>query len=318
MEKLFDDFNSFVNELDDEEKDQLMDLLSDPDSIGLTINKNYYVNNSPDYKSIAKPVAKWLLPLWRIDTDRPQRFKELLQSIYDEGAKLDQQQRMGDMHNYAYCIMADFSRFRHTYCWRLWGLLWLLEKEGDGEGTDIILEFLHQDYFFIDRYFSLDFNTLPAVVLAVVGQDRMLDLYDFLVSTGIVPDSKPVVFEAIACIAAKIPSKRLEAVHFLLKYLNYVYEISMEGANMQNMETYVEILGKYSILEAIPVVRKIYEEADFMHVLIVDADDAQETIENSDGSDDEFRFDSVDQAVDTILSWADEDPDFWSTDNLEE
>lgn len=271
--KLMNEFYDLLNRLDENQKDQLFEMIADPDKLGNLVNDNYLGKDRPNYISQIEPIADWLLPLWRLETDASAGLRAYLEDIAQKAGNRRKSQLETDMHNYILNIIALFDHHQQQYVWRLWGALWLMERLNLKKCADLVFLLLRQDYFFVDFYFGNDKMEVAQASLYHFFSGKTETLYDFLRERRIIPESRIPVFGALALTASQSEKNRLQAVSLIIKYLNVVYDVGKQNGNMQNVESYIYLLAHNKVKEALPMLQKIYDDTLFLRLSIADSND---------------------------------------------
>ena len=271
--KLMDEFYDLLNRLDDHQKDQLFEVIADPDKLGNLVNDNYLGKDRPNFIDKVEPIADWLLPLWRLETDSSAGLRTYLEDIAHKAEDKRKGLLEADLHNYILNIIALFDHHQQQYVWRLWGALWLMERLDLKGCADLVFLLLRQDYFFLDFYFGNDKMEVAQASLYHFFSDTPDALYDFLRERRIIPESRIPVFGALALMASQSEKNRLQAVSLIIKYLNVVYDVGKQNGNMQNVESYIYLLAHNKVKEALPMLQKIYDDTVFLRVSIADSND---------------------------------------------
>lgn len=306
LKKMFNELHGRMDQLGNKQMDQLFELIVDPDKLGHLVNENYLGHDLPDYSHSIKPIAEWLLPLWRLESDSSIGLREYLEAMAEKARGREKKLLAEDLHNYSLNMIVLFDHHEQQYVWRLWGALWLVEKLDLTECSDLIFLFLRQDYFFVDFYFGGDKMDVAQASIFHFFSNMPSKMYDFLKETKIVPDSRLPVFGAMALTASHVPQKRLVAVSYIIKYLDKVYDVSQRNGNMQNIESYVFMLAKNNIHEALPILKKIYDNSQFMRLSIADSTEVglimdEKSVEDSQIIED-FEL-SVDMVLQNAAEW---------------
>ncbi len=279
---LINKLQNLMEEYDISDVDHLLEIVSDPDYMGQLVNNNYLAPDRPLYKDVITPIADWLLPLWRMETEVWDGLREFLEEIAASVEKQDSEVVAADLHNYFLNLIVFFDHHAPQYVWRLWGALWITERLKLDQCADIAFVLLRQDYFFVDFYFGDVSCYAIQAFLYRFYQNQPAKLLDFLNEEHIVPESRVPVFCTLTMITYYNPGKRIEAVNCLIKYLGKVYEVSQQNGNMQNIETYVMALTDHQVRETLPMLKKIYDNSLFMRVLIADSKEVEEMMDEDD------------------------------------
>ncbi len=287
-----DSFTQMINEMKDmiksmskEQREELERLFNDETYMIELENKRFYRYQKPDYHSRSIREMRWLAPFWNVknEDDKEMLCHEVENDIRIQG--LTQEVIKEEMRGYLYKVFADFTPERHDNHWRLYGPFWMMERLQMTDCLDLVLESLRQDAYFFHNYF-IGFTDWISAIVYQLGKNQIDTLEQFLYEQGIMPDAKPIVFNAIVWIYLRHPEKRLRITAVVVKYLNHCLEICLKGALSFNIESYAIACATAKMKETLPTLRKLFTELNLStHTLVGGYDELEREM-----NDREFRF----------------------------
>ena len=261
---MFQGMKEMMNNMDEGQKDFLRSLFVGKESMEDMLNDMFYYYQRPDYESMRSSHITWLAPFWNAKHDDNKLSR--CGFVDEDGRNLSKTQKEEDIRGYLYTLFYHFTPNEDSNEWKLFGPLWLLEKYQMTNCLDIVLEVLRQDAHFYATYIWGMEECLSSVIFQLC-EDQLDKLDSFLRETGLIPDGKPIVFDAIVMTAIHRPTKRLKALSIISSYLKYCHDICLQGANPANIERYAQTLATAHIREVMPQIRSMYEELELSHIL---------------------------------------------------
>ena len=278
---LFGELEKMLGQMDEDQLSQMSSLFSGDQSMDDILNERYYFYDRPNYASLGADVSRWLMPLWNAQND--DNKVSLCGFVDDDGRELSLEQKRLDLRHYLYMLFDCFDPKidGQNSCWKLYGALWLLEKYKMTDCLDNVLEVLRQDARFFTFYIHGCEDYLSAV-LYQLGRDQLEVLENFMYESGLIPDGKPIVFDALILTALRQPEKRLRIVSMASKYLRYCLDICRKGANPSNLELYAGALATGHIHELRLQLRELYNELDFPHFMYDGIEEVEAMMDNEE------------------------------------
>ena len=256
---IFEELQEKAGQLDNEQKERLRDILSGKTDWNDMMNEQFYRYHRPDYSKKGARLALWLAPFWNVEHD--DNKLSLCGFVDEDGGELSQPQKKEDLRNYLYLLFEYFDKEAYKNEWQLYGPLWLMEKYDMDHSLDVVLEVLRQDAHFLATYVEGVEQYMVAVVYQL-GHKQLNMLEGMLYEDGLIPTIKPIVFCALALTAIRQPQQRMKAMAIINKYLNHCLTICQQGASPANIEQYAHILATAHLHEAMPLLKKLFEEID--------------------------------------------------------
>ena len=179
------------------------------------------------------------------------------------------------------------------------GPLWLLEHYHLTDCLDVVLELLRQDAWFYSAYNDHCPEALSAA-LCQLGSDKPEVLKDMLYEQGLIPLSKPIVFNALTAIAIRHPQKRLAIIAMIAAYLNHCLKNGTQETTAHNIKTFAYSLAYMHIDEMRPILKRLYTEIDEL-----DQKDLKE-IEDIFNTPDDHLEDKLGDSIDYYLRFYEE------------
>ena len=242
--------------------DQAIEMINktfeDGKSLDDAINEQFYFYERPDYAAMGvKGKFTWLAPLWNLTMVSD--VKTVCDKVYEASKAVDADLRQKDLREYLYSLFNDYYPGVPPVKWRLFGALWLMERYGLTDCLDVALEVLRQDACFFTTYLA---GVEPYLVAGLfqLGCNQTDVLEQFMYEEGLVPDGKPIVFDALVMTAISMPQKRLAVVSILSKYLKHCLVICKQGADPTNIDRYAFTLAAAHITELLPQLRTLFTQ----------------------------------------------------------
>ena len=292
-----------LSQLDEKEQEMLMDLLFERDPCE-TLNDMYYSYEAPDYD--AEPVAEWLEPLMLANDIY--KIEPLCQKVLKAGEDLPLEQKREDIRNMFFIYFKTFRLAKEMEdedwdgCWgemSLVAAMYLMEQLDIRDCEDVVLESLRQDAFFRD-YYSVGNEDFIVCSLFRMCSENVDVLLDFLKEDGLIPPVKPLVFDALVMIYLHCPEKRLKASAAIVNYLNYCYDICMQGANSINVDFYAYSLATAHVRETLPILKRLYRDIYIPKNMTNGYEDVEEMM-NSDDLEFVYEYTSIKDLLDDVL-----------------
>lgn len=270
LKGIFSQLNDLLSNMDEEEMRHFCDLIANDSQTDQLLDDTWYSYNHPDYASMAKPLAKWLVPLAKI-CDLNEVAIASREAI-EKAANMDRGQMENDLRNYIYAFLAaavdgDDSIFVHTEVaiplipafhvmakYQLTGLL------------DAVLETLKQNSELSRKIYLSGGEFVGTAIIYELGKNQMEKISEFLRTQGLIPMVKPIAFDALVYVYFLEPKLRLSALHHITSYLQQCYDLGTEGGLMTNVDHYANTLAKANVREALPIMKKIYQDCDIPHI----------------------------------------------------
>lgn len=265
--QMMDELAKQLNKMSPEQREELGSLMRGELDLADVENERFYTYQKPDYSKKATRVIRWLGPFWNAqnDDDKVMLCKFVESEIRMQGLTPEYQRE--EMRGYLYGVFADFEPGKPENHWRLYGPLWMMERLQMTDCLDLVLESLRQDAHFFHNYF-LRFLEWPSAVVYQLGKDQIDVLENFLYEQGIIPDAKPVVFNALVWVYLRHPEKRLQIAALLTKFLSHCLDICKKGASPMNIESYAIACATAHIKETMPLLRRLFTELSFPKLLL--------------------------------------------------
>lgn len=227
-------------------------------NIDEVINEQFYFYERPDYAAMGvKGELTWLAPLWNL-TMRSD-VQTVCAEVYEASKSVDANLRRKDLREYLYSLFNDYYPGVPPVKWRLFGVLWLMERYGLTDCLDVVLEVLRQDACFFTTYLA-GVEPYLVAVLFQLGCNQTDVLEKYMYEKGLVPDGKPIVFDALVMTAISMPQKRLAVLSILSKYLKHCLIICKQGADPTNIDQYAFTLAAAHITELLPQLRTLFTQ----------------------------------------------------------
>lgn len=227
-------------------------------SLDDAINEQFYFYERPDYAAMGvKGKFTWLAPLW--DLTMVSDVKTVCDKVYEASKAVDANLRRKDLREYLYSLFNDYYPGVPPVKWRLFGVLWLMERYGLTDCLDVVLEVLRQDACFFTTYL-VGVEPYLVAVLFQLGSNQTDVLEKYMYEDGLVPDGKPIVFDALVMTAINMPQKRLSVLSILSKYLKHCLVICKQGADPTNIDHYAFTLSAAHITELLPQLCTLFTE----------------------------------------------------------
>ena len=266
-----------TGKMDSEQKNFFRSLITGENSMEDLLNATFYAYRQPDYASMGSQVITWLGPFWNAEHD--DNKVSLCGFVDEDGKNLSMEQKKKDIREYLYTLFARFDPEEDANEWKLYGPLWLMEKYRMTDCLDIVLEVLRQDAHFFSTYINGVEEYLTALICQLTC-DRFDQLDAFLREGGLIPEGKPVVFDALVMAAIRRPECRMRALSVITSYLRYCLDICRQGANPANIERYARALATAHIRELWPQISQIYQELEIPHILYDDVDEIKRVMDD--------------------------------------
>lgn len=267
--QMLNDMKDMFQNMNEEQREEIGKALLDDSYLIELENKKFYRYQKPDYESKSIRMIRWLGPFWNAqnDDDKAMLCEYVKSDIRMQG--LTQEFMKEEMRGYLYHVFANFKPGDHENHWRLYGPFWMMEQLQMTDCLDLVLESLRQDAYFFHNYFR-GFTEWSSAIVYQLGKNQIDTLEQFMYEQGIIPDAKPIVFNALVWIYIRHPEKRLHITAIILKYLNHCLDICKKGASPINIEAYAIACATGKIKETLPMLRKLFTELDFPTMIIVD------------------------------------------------
>jgi hypothetical protein len=279
VHKLLENLNKMLDKTSGVDKEKFLESLMGVDDDKEVINQQYYFYKRPKYKYGV--VAEWLRPFVNIE-DRDNKAS-LCGYVEEDCQTLPLSTIRRELRTYLYSLYANFDRNKKYLRWTFYGPLWLLERKQLTNCLDIVLEALRQDTYFFCTFIETHEDYFTAV-LYQLGHEQVPVLAAFLREEGLVPMTKPIVFDALIWVVLNDARHRLEAVAAIIDYLNYCYDICMQGVPSINIDHYAFSLATAHVTEALPVLQKIYQDIDVPCIEVGDGIQSVEEIMRDENS----------------------------------
>ncbi len=283
--QMMNEMKNMFKSMTEEQREQLGRLITDETYLIELENSRFYRYQKPDYHSKSIREIRWLAPFWNAqqEDDKVMLCRFVEKDIRRLG--LTREAIKEEMRGYLYKVFADFNPHQHDNHWRLYGPFWMMERLQMTDCLDLVLESLRQDAYFFHNYF-LRFSEWISAVVYQLGKNQIDTLEQFLYEQGIMPDAKPIVFNAIVWIYLRHPEKRLRITAVVVKFLNHCLEICQKGASSFNIESYAISCATAKMKETLPALRKLFTELDLStHILVEGFDELEQEMTNR-----EFHF----------------------------
>lgn len=271
FKELLENIGKLLDESSDVDKDKILTALmgdsddNDDNADKDAINRQYYYYKRPIYKFGV--TADWLKPFdVAMDADN---VVSLCEYVEEECKALPLSTIRRALRAYLYGFYTNFDKKKEYPAWAFYGPLWLLERKQLTDCLDIVLEALRQDAYFFGM-FVWTYGDYFSAVLYQLGHEQVPMLAAFLRENGLVPMTKSIVFDALVWVAMHDTRHRLEAVSSIVGYLDYCYDICMQGAAAINIDHYAFSLATAHVTEALPILQKIYRDIDVPVIELID------------------------------------------------
>jgi len=194
--QMMNEMKNMFKSMTEEQREQLGRLITDETYLIELENSRFYRYQKPDYHSKSIREIRWLAPFWNAqqEDDKVMLCRFVEKDIRRLG--LTREAIKEEMRGYLYKVFADFNPHQHDNHWRLYGPFWMMERLQMTDCLDLVLESLRQDAYFFHNYF-LRFSEWISAVVYQLGKNQIDTLEQFLYEQGIMPDAKPIVFNAI-------------------------------------------------------------------------------------------------------------------------
>ena len=291
---MMDQMAGIVRNMSDSEREQLLNTM-----LGITLlpeveNQKFYSYKKPDYEKSIPQALQWLGPFWnaRYEDDKV----KLCHSVEEDGRRMNMtpQQKRDEMRGYMNMLFARFDKDRLENRWKLFGPLWMMEREKMTDCLDLVLETLRQDAYFMHAYIFRYEEWLSAAVYQL-GKDQTETLGKFLYEQGLIPDVKPIVLNALLWTLIRQPEKRLGITALLTKFLNHCLDICRQGASAMNMEHYALALATAHVTETLPILQRMFQELEIPELIIEGGIDEITRLMNDAEAEFHCKYDSLDQ-----------------------
>ncbi len=260
--QMFNEMKDMFQGMNEEQREEIKRLFHNRTSMIELENKKFYSYQKPDYKSKSTHVIRWLGPFWNAqnDDDKVLLCKFVESDIRNQG--VTQESLKEEIRGYLYHVFDTFDPDQHENHWRLYGPFWIMEKQQMTDCLDLVLESLRQDAFFFHNYF-IGFSEWISAVVYQLGKNQIDTLEQFIYEQGIMPDAKPIVFNALVWIYLQHPEKKLQITSIILKFLDHCLDICKKGASPFNIEDYAIACVTAEIKETLPILRQLFTELHF-------------------------------------------------------
>ena len=259
--EIMDQMADMLRNMSDDEQEQVLNSMLGITHLAEVENKTFYTYKKPDYEKNAPRMLQWLGPFWnaRYEDDKV----ELCHFVEEDGRrmKLTPQQKRDEMRGYMNMLFARFDKDRLDNRWKLYGPLWMMEREKMTDCLDLVLEALRQDAYFMHAYI-FRYEEWPSAVVYQLGKDQIDTLEKFLYEQGIIPDAKTIVLNALLWTLIRQPEKRLRITAILTKFLNHCLDICRQGASTMNLEFYAIALATAHVTETLPILQQMFKELE--------------------------------------------------------
>lgn len=252
-----------LNELSPLLKDigKLIDLTDRKNSLAIGIDKIFYRYQQPDYSAKATKEIGWLGPLY--NAEHIDNKVSLCGYIKDDSEGMSLEEQRKQLREYVYTLLTDEQHQYDHIDWSLLGAFWMMEQLKLDDCLDVVLETLRQKSHFFFVYF-IGHEEAMSALLYQLGKNHSDQLTQMLYEDGLIPQIKPILFDALVWIALKEPQKRLAVVTDIIKYLNHCYDICSKGAAPTNISHYAHSVASAHIHEAMPIIEKLLHDINIM------------------------------------------------------
>lgn len=292
--KLMDKIVNLAGDLSEGERTHFLNVMSGKTPISGMINEKFYTYKKPDYEKNIPERINWLGPFWNAQFDDDK--KELCHFVEDDAKrlKLTPQQKQDEIRGYMNMLFARFDKQHLENRWKLYGPLWVMEREQMTDCLDLVLEALRQDAFFMQAFVEQHEEWASAVIYQL-GREQLDTLESFLYEQGIIPNAKPVVLNALVWVLIRHPEKRLRITAILTKFLNHCIDICRKGALTMNLERYAIALATAHVKETLPLLKTMFSELDIPTFFLADGFNSIDMVMNAPTMQYYCKYDSLDQ-----------------------
>ena len=292
--EMMDQMADMVRNMSDDEREQLLKTMLGITPLPEVENQKFYTYKKPDYEKNIPQALQWLGPFWNARYE--DNKVELCHFVEEDGRrmKMTPQQKHDEMRGYINMLFARFDKDRLENRWKLYGPLWMMEREKMTDSLDLVLEALRQDAYFMHAYI-FRYEDWPSAVIYQLGKDQIDTLEKFLYEQGIIPDAKPIVLNALLWTLIRQPEKRLRITAILTKFLNHCLNICRQGASTMNLEHYALALATAHVKETLPIMQRMFKELEIPTLIIEDGIDEITRLMNNPEVEFYCKYDSLDQ-----------------------
>ena len=262
--------NDLLSNMDEEEMMRFYDLVSNNTLTDQLLDDTWYSYNRPDYSSMAKPLAKWLLPLAKVANLNEVAI--VSREAIEKAASMDRNQMENDLRNYIYAFLAAANgNDRETFFFTetaipLIAAFQVMAKYQLTGLLDAVFETLKQNSELSRIIYLNGGEFIGSSIIYELGKNQMEKIVEFLCTQGIIPMVKTIAFDALVYIYFFEPKLKLTALHHITTYLQQCYEIGIHGGLMTNVDHYAATLAKANVREVLPLMKKIYANCDIPYI----------------------------------------------------
>lgn len=244
------------------------------------VPQSVYTYQHPNYGAQARPIAKYLKAIeqleWDFDIDT-----DILEKILAKPKK----KLVPDLENLIINTLAEHHRqllvdddeFGSS---KLIVALLLLQEIDSKESLDLVLEVLRQDAPFMEIFFGDSSNEIFPFLIWKTGESQLPKLLAFMKEPGLFALNKALVVRAVANIAYKTPSRRLEVISWFCQLLNFLYEHRQENEIFDCflIDSISYVLIEIQATETLQLLEKIYSSTHILPLLAPDIEGIRESI----------------------------------------
>lgn len=291
---MMDQMADMLSNMDDNQREQLMKTMLGITPLPEMENQKFYSYKKPDYEQNIPQTLQWLSPFWNARYE--DNKVELCHFVEEDGRrmKMTSQQKLAEMRGYMNMLFARFDKELLENRWKLYGPLWMMEREKMTDCLDLVLEALRQDAYFMHAYI-FRYEKWVSAVIYQLGKDQIETLEELLYQQGIIPHAKPIVLNALLWTLIRQPEKRLRITAMLSKFLNHCLDICRQGASTFNLEFYAISLATAHVTETLPILQRIFKELNIQTTIVEGGIDEVARLMNDPKVEFCCKYDSLDQ-----------------------
>lgn len=244
------------------------------------VPQSVYTYQHPNYGAQARPIAKYLKAIeqleWDFDIDT-----DILEKILAKPKK----KLVPDLENLIINTLAEYHHQlrindNEAGTSKLIVTLLLLQETESKESLDLVLEVLRQDASFMEIFFGDSANELLPPLIWQIGESQLPKLLAFMKEPGLFALNKALVVRAVAHIAYKAPSHRLEVISWFCQLLNFLYEHRQEKDIFDCflIDSISYVLIEIQATETLPLLEKIYASTHILPLLAPDIEGIRKNI----------------------------------------
>lgn len=281
----------------------------------------YYHYQQPDYAQEAKPIALFLMKLWKMENEEDYPFEEMQEELSSVPVPILEK----ELRNFLLNLFIKFPELPANEDSReiqLWYVYWLMEHHRMESCLDIILELLKQSPRFISVYCNMMYEMALPIIIYQLGQNQLPLLLEFMKEKDIVFLSKEYVCDAVAEIAISQPERRTEVAEWFCQLLDYLYEHMPEMEEAPLLIDYIALTIKkiHAVETTLPILEKLYQKQPISQILVGGIKKWKKELKKERTEEEDYilEFQSIDEMVNTLLEevfigdedeWDDEEED---------